>query len=176
MNDANINRRNVFFLLLFLLAVGLTSCASAQFEGKATLLGRVCDERGKPVPNYHVSLGGGRETLTDSGGMFVFREVAAGSYHLYGGGNGWESFSENLDFYDRKMVACVQVKSLEEVLSEIDALFFTGDVAEAKKLLEKSEKYNEKNPLFRCVRDLLSYWEMPSEKSRERFFSSLEKM
>ena len=169
-------KKKLLFALLTLSVFFLFSCGSTKFEGEAVFVGRVSDMAGKPVENYHILLCNGRETLTDSAGMFFFRDVPSGFYHLSGGGDGWESFAENVEFSDRRMVICVQVRSLDSLIDEIDDSLLFGNVSGVKKILGEAEKYNKRNSLFLCLKNLILYGECPSEENRNSFLSSLEKI
>lgn len=156
------------FALIFL------SCASAKFEGSAAMTGRVCDSHGNPVPQYHISAGLGLETMTDASGIFVFKNLSSGNYHISGGGNGWCGTDMHFFFYNRKDILCIQVESLEENLPKIESFIRDGDFSSARDCLAKSKKYNEKNPLFLCYKKLIDYCESPSDKKKRAFLSVLD--
>lgn len=163
-------------LFLIPLALLLVSCASTEFEGKAVMTGRVCDEKGRAVPNYHISAGIGKEAITDSSGMFVIRDVSSGMYHIKGGGSGWCGTDFNFHFYDRKDIVCIQVVPLDSLLEKIEAKVGEDDFSGAEEILKRSKAGNEKNPLFDCYKNLIKYCEAKTEKSRKRFLASVEKI
>jgi len=165
-----------FPILLILLGLNFASCASTKFEGKAALTGRVCDENGIGVANYYVSLGLGNTTVTNESGVFVFKDVGAGEYHLTGGGYGWCETDTKVLFLDKKSIVCLQVEKLESLFPKIESLLREERFDEAKKIISKSKEYNEKNPLYLFYRNLISYCEAPSEKRKKSVLSSLEKI
>ena len=167
-------RTKCFFWILASLM--LVSCASTKFDGKAVMMGKVCDMEGNPVPDYHLNLGIGMNAVTDSAGIFIFRDVSCGSYKLSGGGDGWKSMSEAVDFHDRKKIFCVQVERIESVLDDVSRLIEGKKYAEARKLLAKSRQYNEKNPSYKCLAALIDFCESPSEKTKKDFDEMLEKI
>ncbi|MBQ4379331.1 MAG: carboxypeptidase regulatory-like domain-containing protein [Treponema sp.] len=170
--------KKTFRLLAFwtFAALLLGSCASTKFEGKAVLTGRVCDEKGAGVPNYYVSLGLGKNAVTDISGVFVFRDVSSGNYHLSGGGWGWCPFETDISFLDKKSIVCVQVEKLESLFPKIEALIQGEKYDEAKELVSKSRDYNEKNPLYLFYKNLIIYCAEPDEKRKCALLMSLEKI
>ena len=165
--------KSVFFIPL---AVMLLSCASTKFEGKAVMTGRVSDPKGNPVQNYHISAGIGMEAMTDSGGVFVFRNTPSGNYHLKGYGKGWRGTDMNFYFHDRKDIVCIQVSPLDSLTEEISEMLEEENYDAANSLLKQSRKGNEKNPLYECYQNLIRLCETKSEKARKNFFSSLGKL
>lgn len=165
--------KSLFFLPL---AIMLFSCASTRFEGKAVMTGRVSDPKGNPVPNYHISAGIGMEALTDSGGVFVFRNTPSGNYHIKGYGKGWRGTDMSFYFHDRKEIVCIQVSPLDSLTDEISALLDEENFDEAESLLKKSKKGNEKNPLYECYQNLIRWCETKSEKARKNLLASLGKL
>ena len=163
---------------IFLLPLLITffSCASTKFEGKAVMTGRVSDPKGNPVPNYHISAGIGMEAITDSGGIFVFRNTPSGNYHLRGFGNGWRGTDTDFYFHDRKDIVCIQVWPLDSLTDEISAMLDEEKFEEANSLLKKSRRGNEKNPLYECYEDLIRWCETKSDKARKNLISSLGKL
>lgn len=172
----SLNRKNLLFVLIALSSLAFFSCASTKFEGKAALVGRVCDMQGNPVPNYHLFLGNSCSALTDAGGMFVFRDVPSDSYRLTGGGNGWCALEHEFYFHDVKSIVCIEVESLDDLFHELSVLLDDKKFAEAHELLEKNKKYNEENELFICCEALVHFCEFPSEESKKTFFDSLRKL
>lgn len=168
------NRKIRFCMFFAFCSIFLLSCASTKFEGKAALVGRVSDENGKAVEKYHLFLENGREAVSDSAGMFVFRDVASASYQIDGGGWGWCTVKKSIDFNDRKSIVCIQVKSLEGMFEDIDSFLNAEDLQSAKRILTENEAYNKTNPLFLCYQNLISYWESPSQSQRDAFFQSLK--
>ncbi len=167
-------RTKCFFWIL--VSMLLVSCASTKFEGKAVLMGKVCDMDGKPVPDYHLNLGIGMNAVTDSAGIFVFRDVSSGFHKLSGGGDGWKNLCETVDFHDRKTIFCVQVERIDSLLDEILPLVEEKKYADARKLLANSRQYNEKNPSYKCLCALIDFCESPSEKTKKSFDEMLEKI
>lgn len=176
MRDFNKRVLKIVLFNVFIALVGIPffSCASTQFEGTAVLTGRVCDKEGKPVPDYHVYAGFTHEAVTDSGGIFVLRDLKCGTCHLRGGGLGWRGFEQDFDFNDRKSILCIQVDVLESLLPEIEVLIDEEKFSEAEKLLNGSKTRNEKNPVFGCYRKLIGYCSCPSGKKKKVLLSSLE--
>lgn len=165
-------RTSKFFLII--LSALFFSCASTKFEGKAVLTGRVCDTEGKPVPNYHINAGIGLNAITDAGGVFVIRDLPAGNYVISGSGDGWCSTEQEVSFYDRKSIVCIEVKSLESILPQIESFIKEKNYSAAKKLLYKSKKLNESNAIFNCYKQLIAYCSSPSSKHEKAFLASLE--
>ncbi|MBQ9205883.1 MAG: carboxypeptidase regulatory-like domain-containing protein [Treponema sp.] len=154
----------------------LTSCASTKFEGTAVLAGRVYDTHGKPVPNYHVSLGPGVNAITDSGGIFTFKNLPSKTYTISGGANGWCALEQEFFFHDKKEMLCLEVEKLEDTIPVLEQLVCEEDFDGAEKLLETVKNYNEKNPLYLSMKKLIEYCKVPSEKRKEKFLSALEKI
>lgn len=170
------NKKVWITLHSLLLAVLLFSCASSKFEGDAVLVGRVYDSFGRGVSGYHISAGFAHEAISDKTGVFSIPNVSAGTYKIHGGANGWQSWEKEIEFYDRKEILCILVERLEELLPKIDSYLSEGQWEEARGLLEKSKKHNERNPLFLSMQNLIVYCQNPSEESKQKFLSSLEKM
>ncbi|WP_294429783.1 carboxypeptidase-like regulatory domain-containing protein [uncultured Treponema sp.] len=163
-------------ILLCLCAFSFVSCASTKFEGRAVLAGKVCDLSGKGIPNYHISAGLGLDAVTDINGMFSFNSVSAGNYHITGGGNGWESADLRFSFTDRKSIVCIQVDSLENLVSEMEILLEEENFEGAKNLLSKYKPYNERNPFYRSYKSLVAYCASPTEKRKEALKKCLDKI
>jgi len=164
----------IIFVTLTLLS--LLSCASTKFDGSAVLSGRVSDPQGNPVPNYHLSNGFGSEAISNENGVFFIRNVKAASYEINGYGRLWQSFKCKYDFFDRKTLLCIEVEPLENILDEIEPCLEKRNFSQAKKILSKSKKSNEEEPLYICMENLISYCEKNSEKNQKRFYESLEKV
>ena len=154
----------------------LTSCASMKFEGKAVMTGRVSDPKGNPVPNYHIYAGIGMEAITDSGGIFVLRNASSGTYHIKGGGNGWCGTDMEFYFHDRKEIVCIQVRPLESLIEDLSVHLEAGDYSTARRVLKKSQRGNEKNPLYDCYEKLIRYCESGSPRAKKDFLASVEKI
>lgn len=163
-------------ILVAALVCLFASCASTKFDGRANLVGRVCDADGKPVKDYHINAGLGLNALTDESGMFIIRDLKAGSYHIEGGGYGWRVFEDDIPFYDRKMIVCIQAESLRTLMPELSSLLDDKKIGEAKELLQKSKKYNEKNRVFDSYQKLIKLCEFPTEENKKAFFDSLRNM
>lgn len=161
------------FLWIFV-SMLFVSCASTKFDGKAVLTGKVCDMEGNPVPEYHLSLGIGANAITDSAGIFVFRDVSSGTCSLSGGGDGWKSISETVDFHDRRKIFCFQVERIESVLDSISQFIEEKKYSDARKLLAKSRQYNDKNPSYRSLCALIDFCESPSAKTKKKFDEVLD--
>ncbi|MCR4822050.1 MAG: carboxypeptidase-like regulatory domain-containing protein [Treponema sp.] len=165
---------NISKIIPFLSLLLITSCASAKFEGRGVMTGRVCDKKGRPVAGYHISAGLGKEALSDSGGIFVFKNLPSGNYSIKGGGFGWSESHVDFFFHDRREIICIQVESLEDILPEIEERLKEGDYEGAKESLFRAKDYNEKHPLFLCYKRLIDYCKSPSERGKKKLLSTLE--
>lgn len=163
-------------LKCLVVALLLTSCASTKFQGNAVLAGRVYDTHGRPVPNYHISVGLGLNAITDSGGVFTFKNLPSGTYTISGGANGWCGIEQEFFFHDRKEIVCLEVEKLEDLIQKVDFLVSDGDFSGANALLSKAKSHNEKNPIFLSLKKLVDYCESPTEKRKQKLLSSLEKI
>ena len=161
---------------ILVVALLLVSCTSTKFDGNAVLTGKVCDTEGRPVKNYHISAGIGISAITDMNGIFILRNMPSSSYILSGAGFGYISTELQVDFYDRKSIVCFQIERLEQLLPKIDELLSEEKISEAKKLLEKSKDFNEKNAVFISFRKLIDYCASPSEKKKNDFLETIEKI
>lgn len=162
-------------MILMIFGISLFfSCTSAKFEGEATLSGKVYDEKGRPVSNYYIYTDRGDAAVSDCNGNFLISNVTSGEYKIYGGSYGWCGSEMTFHFNDRKNILCIQAKSLDSLLPELSALIYEEKFKEAGEILEKSRRFNKKNPFFQAFDCLLEYSAEPDEKKREKLISAIE--
>nr|MBP3283070.1 hypothetical protein [Treponema sp.] len=148
-------RRASLFLLTAVLA--LFSCASDGFDGSGSLVGRVCDAEGNPVPGYRLSFGIGKSVVSGVNGMFCVHGVESGRLSMKGFGAGWKSVDEEVDFFDRKSVLVVQVESESDVYRRVEEAIRAGDLDGSESLMKEVEKGCGVSDLYRFYTDLIEY-------------------
>ena len=175
-NAPKIARSAAFLLVAACLSCLLFSCASTGFEGKGTLVGRVCDVNGNAVSGYRLSFAAGKKAVSGVNGVFAVNGMESGKFDMEGFGEGWSSVSEKIDFFDRRSVLVVQVDSESEVCERIsDALRF-GDIDEAERLLSKIERGNKNSPLFLFYSELVEYKKLLAAGKTEKAQSVKKKL
>ncbi|MBQ0051617.1 MAG: carboxypeptidase regulatory-like domain-containing protein [Treponema sp.] len=102
------------WVLIFFAGIIFSSCTTAKFDGSACLAGNVCDEEGRPVPDYRVSLNLFTYTYTNDSGIFVFHDVEAGNHRIRGKKKDFSKISKKVRFYDRKNFVHLEVAKLKK--------------------------------------------------------------
>jgi len=89
----------------FALAVGVGNLCSPGDPGTGTIIGRVVDNRGSPLPGAAlVVTGTGRTAVTDATGFFRISQVPAGSQTLEISYLGFEPQTEEVEVQARAII------------------------------------------------------------------------
>lgn len=168
--------KNIICQIIVIMSLFFISCASTGFEGKAVFAGRVCDESGNPVPNYHVRLGKAYSGMTDISGAFFIPQVKAGEYHLTGGGKNWQEIEETVVFDDRKKFFYLSVKPLADLFVEIESAMAEGDFESAALLLEGEKEFNGSHKEYVLFKEIISYAKNPSDEQKNKIHALIEKL
>ena len=139
-----------------ILTLCLVLFASTLFAQNATITGTVVDNNQNPVENYLVTLSPtSKSTLTNSSGVFLFNEVAPGTYVLQYGANNKNQLQvtvtegENLTLQGFVVTSSQVAPEQEEVAPEIEGNIFTDLNA-----LEGDDESSSVSSLLTASRDV----------------------
>lgn len=127
------------FLLIYI-SIVITSCTSSgKIWKEGTLSGVIVDENNNPVSDCVVNcyVNGKRQTaITNESGIFVLPYVKTGIYFLQGEKYNYTKI-EKQEYYfnDCSSFLCIQIKSLNEIIKNIDTFLRAKEFEKGVKLL-----------------------------------------
>lgn len=160
-------------LNLSLAALLFASCASAKFEGSATVAGKIFDQNGKPVENYEIQ-SAGNQVFTDSAGIFYLENVKSGKILISGQKKGYTSLKKKIDFIDRKDFVCFEVETISQFYRKIENLVKEKKFDEAKSLLKSEKKSNGNDTIFQFYDTLCDFYSVQSIEEKTRLKDKME--
>lgn len=135
-----------------------TACVSVKgFKGKTDLYGMVCSLENFPIEGCLISLNGHKCFVTNSNGLFIIHNVGSGEIIIKGEKKGWETFEIKENFVDRNKLFCMQIRSLNQVLEQVEKELEKDNYIKAQELLQISEKENEENKRVIIYKAIVSY-------------------
>lgn len=118
------------FINLFLLLLLLSSGVQAQ----GTLKGKISDNK-SVIPFSAIQLDGSSlNTLSDSAGNFVIKDIPAGSYTLLVNATGYKDYKETVSLADTHTLNINIVLEADKAAGELDGVVVTGTMKEVSKL------------------------------------------
>jgi len=136
----------------------MASCATSKgFRGKADLHGMVCNIENLPMEGYSISIGGKKCAMTNSNGLFIIPNIGSGKIIIKGEKEGWETFEINENFVDKNELFCIQVRSFDQILEQVENEIDNKNYFEAKKILELQEKENRNNKKIVIYKAVIAY-------------------
>lgn len=168
-----INFAKTFFIFVVLLV--LVSCASTKFEGTATFSGKIFDQNQNPVENYVVVIDG-KQTSTDSAGVFYLENIKSGKNSLSGWKKGYTSLRKKIDFTDRKDFVCIEVERISYFYKKIEALVKQEKYSEAKSMLKAEKKSNGDSTVFKFYDALCDFYNSSSIEEKKRLKDKLDEL
>ena len=137
------NRKSTVFSLIIGFMIFFTGCVSKpHFSGKGDMCGMILDENNKPISDFIIYCNSGPlffgAASTNAEGIFVFHDVSAGEYSLYGEKNGFVKMKKTGYFFnDRTKLFCCQLISASTAFCKIDKYLKNGEIENAAELVEK---------------------------------------
>lgn len=167
-------------LLLFILQFCISCSSIRGFDGNANLCGLVTDSKNHPVSGYKIALDGlgfqAESAVSDSEGVFVIKNVQQGKYRLRGNAKNWEKISDwTVSFFDRKKLICIQIRSLDELLSQCEESLVLGDFSRALENLQCVSKDDLDEPIV-CYYSALAHYKSGNFKEAEKILARLKSL
>lgn len=154
------NRLKILLITFFM--VFITGCVSKpKVKGKVDLCGLIVDENNCPVEEYVVCYKNNlisKSSITNSSGIFIIPDVAAGQLSLKGEKSGFTQLNEKkVEFYDRTKIFCYQVYSIDSVIEEVNKLIEAENYTEALEILKKvsCKRKSKEGYVISCYKSFL---------------------
>lgn len=137
-------------------SVCFSSCRTVpKFAGENELCGVIVDENNRPINEYVVRCGAtpvtAKTAITNERGIFVFQNMTAGKYFIWGEKEGWAKIeAEPFLFNSRDKFFCCKVKSFDTALDNAETQIKCGNYKKALEILD-GLSYRRKTPESKVV-------------------------
>lgn len=129
---------------IWLLPILFFSCATIkQNEDEHTVLGMVTDSKSLPVVGYVISSNGKQISSTNESGLFELPFYANKQITVTGEKEGWECMEIQKTFDSTKSVFCIQIKSMDELVGEIESALDEKEYEKVAQLVQSAGRKNE---------------------------------
>lgn len=168
-----INKKLIILLMLQFVSFAIfISCASSNFEETATFAGKICNQHGKPISGYEIEADG-KETFTDSAGIFYLENVSGKKISVAGHKKGFTNINKKIEFVNRQNLFCFEVEEISNFYKKIDNLVTEKKYNEASKLLKTEKKSNGDDTVFMFYETLCDFYKTDSIEKKGKLKEKL---
>lgn len=153
---------NKNIIALILLIFILASCSTVKEEDvlsfeKSSLFGMIYDYDNCPVPAAEITVDGDKVPATDINGRFIIPNLTRGSHLIVVKKDGYEEFSERIDFLNKTQVLYLKIPSVKQLIDIMDSAIESMEWSLAEETIKRIETVDENDAIFIYFKTVFLY-------------------
>lgn len=134
-----------------LVLLGCAGAPDTAWTGPAPLHGVIYDYAGAPLGWVELRVDDGPPVYSDIHGRFILPPITAGNYRVQAGRAGYETIRSDVTFTSRSDVLYLRLRSVAELVVQIQEALDDGDPATAIELLQAGLPANAEDAQLRFL-------------------------
>jgi tetratricopeptide (TPR) repeat protein len=169
----------VIYLLLLSLLIFVTGCPSgppvADNFISSPLNGKIFDHDNLPCSDVIITVDKFTKVKTDINGRFFIPNLTRGKHVFVCEKESYEELAFTYNFLNQNEVLWLKMTSLEQLIRQIDEMFFDKKWDETESLFERASKINPDDPILLYLTSVLYLHKGQIDNARDILLSIIDK-